>query len=537
MAKKPAENPATPNPKEALRLEAVDRLADCRQQKRLSQLDIEECYFFAAPRRIRSASSQSTETNRRKDESELQTSIGYEVADDFMTMLIESFMPQSARWAERRADPGMREGTKAQVETAARKEDEKIFGMIRMSNFYAELGKQGVPDAAIGVVALDIRNRNSHTAVQCLSVPIRELEINLGPDGKIDDRWQVRKTKYRRLRGILGNKLKLPAEIEKKIRNPEDAKKPCEVRWGYWRLWEKDDDEYWQHVVMIDDVLVHDEELKGPGSCGLVLGRFGSTPDFAWPDGPMIKALPELRQHDEMRAAFVENVDFTLRPPFAYDDDGVISFEDGIEPGMAYPRRPGGGRDTIQPLYESNPLDAALFEEQKLEKRIRRLHYVDFPEQIGKTPPTLGQWLDEMVKAQKRIGTQGYAFWDEFPFEVFQRFRYLGEKRGTITPVEVDGKKLNLTAYNPAQRAQDNQEVLTATRVMQIAGSAFPQVFQAAVDPLATIENIQKKLGDKLVVLHSKQDLQKAVSDLAQLGGVKGPNAPGGLVGSTQDAG
>ncbi|BEV44412.1 portal protein [Afipia carboxidovorans] len=530
-------DPAATSPKEALQSEALDRLADCRQQKRLSQIDIEECYFFAAPRRLRSASSQSTETNRRKDESELQTSIGYEVADDFMTMLIESFMPQSARWAERLAEPGTPAGIKTIVEEKAKAEDEKVFGMIRASNFYAELGKQGVPDAAIGVIALDIRNKNTHSAVQCLSVPIRELEINIGPDGRIDDRFQVRKTKFRHLRGILGKDISLPKEIEKKIATPEDAKKPCEVRWGYWKLWDRDDDQYWQHVVMIDDVVIHDELLKGAGSCGLVIGRFGSTPDFAWPDGPMIKALPELRQHDEQRAGFVENVDFTLRPPFTYDDDGVISFEDGIEPGMAYPRRPGGGRETIQPIYEHQPLDAALFEEQKTEKRIRRLHYVDFPEQLGKTPPTLGQWLDEMVKAQKRIGTPGYTFWSEFPFEVFQRFKYLGEKRGAVKPIEVDGKQLNLTAYNPAQRAQDNQEVLTATRVMQIAGSAFPQVFQAAVDPLETIGNIQRKLGDKLVVLHSKEDLQQAVKDLSQLGGVKGPNAPGGLVGSTQDAG
>ena len=66
-------------------------------------------------------------------------------------------------------------------------------------------------------------------------------------------------------------------------------------------------------------------------------------------------------------------------------------------------------------------------EERK--RRVRRLFYNDFPEQKGKTPPTLGQWLDEIVEAQKKIGTPGYAFWREFPYEAFQRFSYIGEKR------------------------------------------------------------------------------------------------------------
>lgn len=507
--------------------EALGRLQDCRDQKRLKRNDIENCYFYAAPERLRSSSSMSTETKQRDDAKEVQTSLGMEVADDFMTMLIESFMPQSGRWAERLADVAIPKAQRDSINQKARASDEEIFTLIRASNFYAELGKQGVPDAAIGVVALDIRQLKTTGPFRCLAVPIRELEMNLGPDGKIDDRWQIRKTKYRYVKGIVGNSIKLPDEVTKMISDkPNDH---VEVRWGYWRLWEKDTDECWQHIVMVGDVKVHDEELKGQGCVALAIGRFGSTPDFAWPSGPMIKSLPDLLTHDEMRAGFIENMAFTIRPPFTYPDDGVINFEDGIEEGMAYPRRPGDGRDVPKALYEHQPLDSAYFEETKLEKRVRRLHYVDFPEQQGKTPPTLGQWLDEMVKAQKRIGTPGYAFWNEFPFEVFQRFKYLAEKAGKIKPIEVGGRTMSLQAYNPAQRAQENQEVLTASRFLQIAGSAFPQFSQAAIDPLETLSNIQGKMGDKLVKIRSKEELAAGVDTAAKLAGVHGPAPSGGV--------
>lgn len=509
-----------------LEREACDRLADARIEKSKSRIDIEECYYFAAPRRVRSASSQTRATTRPQDGNELQTSLAMEVADDFMTMVIDSFMPRTGRWAERRADPYMSEEQKKIVANVAGPQDENIFEAIRGSNFYAELGKGGVPDGSIGVMAMDIKLTRPGRPAQCLAIPIRELEINLGPDGRIDDRFIIRASSYRKLPALLRD-ITLPEKIQKRVDKGE--KKSVEVRWGHWRLWDRDDDEYWQRVVMVDDQVVHHEILKGEGSCPLVIGRFGATPDFAWPDGPMIKSLPDLRQVDDIRAGFVENIDFALRAPFTYDDDGVLSFEDGIEPGMGYPRRPGSTRPPTDKIYEPNPLDSSHFEEMQLEKRIRRLHYVDFPEQLGKTPPTASQWLDEMVEAQKKIGTPGYSFWREFPYEVFQRFRFIAEQSGLAKPLEIDGKKVSLQAYNPAERAQENQDVLTATRVLQIGGSVFPQTMPVMVDDRATMDNIKAKLGDKIVVMRDPDQLAQTFDNMSKLAGVIGPRLPGGL--------
>lgn len=516
-------------PFDRLKDEAQERLADARAQKALVRNDIENAYYFTAPRRLRSASSQSNQTTKTGDEKELATSMGFEVADDFMTMLIESFMPQSARWAERLPDPSIEGAMRGKIAGEARAQDEKIFQMIRASNFHAELARQGVPDAAIGVIAMVIKDEAAWKPLQCLGVPIRELEINTGPDGRIDDRFIVRKTKYRHVRKLIGGAIALPKDVAAKIDDKKTRNDSVEVRWGWWRLWDRDDDEYWQHVVMVGDEVVLSEELKGEGSCALVVGRFGATPDFAWPDGPTIKALPEYLQLDELNVAVIESIDFSLRPPFAHDDDGVLNFEEGIEPGMAYPRRPAGGNKVFEPLFDPRSIEPGLFETQRVEQRIRRLHYVDFPEQRGKTPPTLGQWLDEMVQAQKKIGTPGYAFWREFPFDAFNRFRYLAEKRGVVRSIMVNGQPMNLSAYNPAQRAQENQEVLTATRYMQIGGAAFPQTFQVAVDDMLTMRNIKEKLGDKLVALRAPEEIAAAVQQVSQLAGVGGPKAPGGL--------
>jgi hypothetical protein len=522
---------ATGPEKNPLSEEAVGRLDDARAQKDLSMPDIEECYYFAAPRRVRSQSSRNNPEVSPHDADELQTSLGFEVAEDFMTMLIDSFLPQSGRWAERRVDPFLPEGTRVRLEQEARKQDEQIFDAVRGSNFHAELAKQGVPDAAIGAIAMTVSDPGHGRPFLCTAVPIRELEMNIGPDGRIDDRFIVKMAKYSQLEALLPDIASFPAEIARKIKDDEDDE--IEVIWGWWRDWKSRPDEAWQHVVLVGEDVVHEARINGEGSCQLVLGRFGATPDFAWPDGPLVKSLPDLRQIDETDAAFVENLDFTLRPPFTYPDDGVLNFEDGIEPGMGYPRRAGTApNDIIDKIWQPNPIDSAMFQHEAKQRRVRRLHYVDHPEQVGKTPPTASQWLDEMVEAQKKIGTPGYAFWREFPYEAFQRFRYLAEQRGAIKPITFNNMPVSLQAYNPAQRAQENQEVLQATRLIQIGASAFPQIWQVAVDPLDTLNKIKAKLGDKLVTIRDPEDMAKTVDTVAKLGGVGGPRLSGGISGA-----
>lgn len=509
-----------------LKEEANDRLTDCRAQKAMVETDIRECYFFAAPKRDRAVSSQNSSAAKPTDAAELQITTGYEVAEDFLGMLVDSFMPEALPWAERKADPFFEKDLKKKVEEEAEKQDAKVFQLLKASNFYPELGKTGMPDAAIGVWAMHVHDPAPWRPVHCQGIPIRELEMNLGPHGGIDDRAVVRKTKYRHLAALLGG-IPLPEEIQRKTED-KNGNGDCEIVWMYWRDWSINENEVWVHRVLVDGELVHDAPLAGRGSCPLIVSRFGSSPDFAWPDGPLIKSLPDLRKMDEMAAAFVENIDFTLRPPFGYPDDGVMNLSGGIEPGNGYPMRPGT-REPFPKIWEPNPLEAALFDARDTERRIKRLHYVDFPEQPGKTPPTAQQWLDEMVKSQKRIGTPGQSFWREGPYETFQRFRYLAERRGIIVPIEVQGAPVTLHAYNPAQRAQENQDVLTAARFIQLGSAAFPQYWQVAVDPTKTLQNIKTKLGDELVALREPAEIQAAVAQLGALGGASGTQLPGGI--------
>jgi hypothetical protein len=101
----------------------------------------------------------------------------------------------------------------------------------------------------IAGAGLWVKRRLAHMPIECLAVPMREMEINLGPDGEIDDRFVVRHTYNKYVRTLLGDEIynKIKPDTRKAMEDkPTDR---TQIAWGFWRKWEDISDEVWQHVV------------------------------------------------------------------------------------------------------------------------------------------------------------------------------------------------------------------------------------------------------------------------------------------------
>ena len=507
--------------------EAEARLADCRKQKQIVNDDVREAYFFTRPRLSRRLSSdnQPDLQSREGDEDELVTGVGSEVSEDFATEVIAAFFPAKINWATSKAAGGVPEPVWEQIKDRALENDTEIFKEIRSSNFDAELATALVPEAGIGTLALWIDETAGHRPIGVQHVPLRELEINIGPDGNVDDRFVVRHVRAAKLESVVPPDV-ITGAFRDLIR--EDPKAWVRVSWGHWRVWSERTDIVWQRVLMLDETVVAHGRTRGEGSCPLIVFRFSPDSQHAFGNGPTIDSLPMLRVIDSLTEAQANRASTAMNPPFAFPDDGILNFEGGIEDGKGYPRRPGGRGDEITPLYFTGDLDFGLFTIADLERSVRRKHFADYPDQQGKTPPTATQWIDEMVKAQRRIGTPGLRFFFEGPAQIFARFRYLSLLRGSIQPLAIQDVNIATEPSNPATKAQEQQEVQIAVRFLELINTFFPQLAPAVVDPLKTAKAIKDKLGDKLVDLRSEDEVKKMVEQLIQaapeLAGDAGPD-------------
>lgn len=509
-----------------LEKDANDRLAACRTWKDLWVLDFKECYFFTAPNRQRQISSQTAPAVQRLlDAPELYTDQGFLICGDFVTEIVNTFMPEAQHWVERGKGMDLQPEVWDKIKDQVAEDDVKIFEAIKASNLYSEIPKAFYPDLALGTCAIWIDRPHAFKPIACLAVPLRELEVNLGPDGEIDDRWVVRYVRNSLVRGVLGEELwkQLPRDAVDECGNQPTNR--SELRWGFWRKWEEVGDELWQHVIMFKDKVIHDGECRGEGSCPLIVPRFNPSSDWPWGLGPMLMGLPTFRQIDELERQRMEHGELSLTPPISYPDDSFTNVEQGIEPGMAYPIRPGTAGD-IQPLYKVTPPEEGSYQYDEKLKNLRKLFYVDQPEQRGDTPPTLGQWLDEMARAQRRIGTPGYSFWREGPCKIFLRYKYLLERAQTIRPLQVDGRAVAAVPYNPAQRAAEQQDIATAMQFAQMAAQMFPEEWKMAVDGRVTMEALAEKMRVMdLIKFRDKAQVAAVVQQMASLIGGQAPGA------------
>lgn len=526
---------AEPTPDGKLEEEARARLAACRAWKTQWEMDFRECYFFSSPHRQRSLSSSSSSDTivRIQDAGDLNTDEAFILCGDFVTEVVNGFMSPDKPWCKRGPGMDLPGGEKgavwSQVKDQIKNDDEVIFNAMKASNLYSEVPKAFYPDLSIGTVGLWIERPHASAPITASAIPIRELEINLGPYGDIDDRFAVRHTRNLNVRELVGEEIwaKIAPDVIKKIE--EAPKQRTVVAWGFWRLWAEKGDETWQHVVMIGEGghhLVHDTVIKGEGCCPLWVGRFNPTPDSPFGLGPLLQGLPSLRQIDEAELMLGENMELSLRPPVTFPSFSFSSVEQGFESGMAYPIEPGH-EAAIKNIYTAPAAQVGNYAYEDKLKKLRKLFYVDLPEQSGDTPPTRAQWLDEAARAQRRIGTPGMPFWRDLS-QIFIRYKYLLEKSQAIKPVQVDGRAVSTQPLNPTQAAAKLQQLAEAANTAQTLGGMFPEEFKMNIDGRKSMKEWIEEAGvGNLLVMRTLDEVAKATDQMAKLAGARHVGDPG----------
>jgi hypothetical protein len=497
--------------------DACQRLADARTQKSVVLPDLQEAYFFTRPRLSRQMSSSSKPSAiLTRDVDELATGLGSEVSEDFATEVIAAFFPLGQRWVVSSAEASRVDGADDDdidgLQDDIENYDKTVFAAINGSNFTSEISGALDPDAAIGTIGLWTAAPGAGRPYKVEHVPLQELEINVDPDGNVGDRFRVRFVKYRNLRSLIGREVELPNTIERKIKDRPNGM--AEVCWCFWRDWTVPEDDVYVHVLLVDKKQVYFSHLVGEGCLPLLVFRFSPDKLHAWGNGPAIKSLQEFRVLDTITATTQDACEVALNPPIWYPDDGVVNFDSGLEPGRAYAKRPGGNSGDFGSLAFMGSPDIGFYTATDLERRVKRKFFADYPEQKGDTPPTATQWTDEMVRAQRRIGTPGAKFWREGPYEIYRRFEYLLDKDSKIEKVKFNGKALTLTPNNPATQAQDNQKLQVASQLLGLFKSFFPQTSQASIDEMKTMDNIKKLVKDQVIVLRSEAEAKTLVQQV-----------------------
>jgi hypothetical protein len=242
----------------------------------------------------------------------------------------------------------------------------------------------------------------------------------------------------------------------------------------------------------------------------------------------MYQGLPTFRQIDELEQMRIEHATLSFKPPITYPDDSFAAVETGVEEGMAYPIRPGT-EGAVKAIYTPPSPQVANYQYEEKLKDLRKLFFVDHPEQTGDTPPTATQWMDELARAQRRLGTPGMSFWREGPAAYFLRFQHLLEVAQVIMPLKVDGRVVSTLPRNPAQAAADQQEIVKTMQLATYLAQTFPEEFKMYIDGAKTMQELLNKARVTLIKMRDPAQVQQVVEQMSKI--LQPRPSPGGGAG------
>jgi hypothetical protein len=492
--------------------EARRRLGDARREKSQFNSDFTEAFQFCMPQRVR-PNTTATVGSRSNNAAENFTSLGPMLTADFASDISDTFAPEHTPWAGEEITSAVPEQFADDAKDAVKKDAEAVFQAIGASNFY-EAFKQGAKDLSVSAFGLIIEDPGRGEPFRCQVVPLTELLILRAPTGGIGVRFWEQAV-------LVDDVLELFPDVPlpKKVLAKKD-KKSATVRktQGCWRDYASPGVLAWHCLTLLDDEPIEYSHYDGTGSAPILVCRWNADSPFAWGNGPGIVALPDFRALDEVNYLILKGMARAVDPPVAYKDDGDINLEGGLANGVLIPCLDEPSFKVIESENPNSMSDAVKLATD-LEHTIRQHYYLDEPQQDGLTPPTLGQWMDESMRRQRRLATPAASIWTEFLSEVFMRFRYLLVKRGDVSPqIKVGGKAVALRAVNPLERAAKMEEAAASLRALQSIGALFgPPILPMVCDVGATIHALVEQSNATGVKLKPVQAINAALAQASQM--------------------
>lgn len=487
----------------------VAKIQEARSDRSRAMAWVNEVLRYSQPLEPKVASGDTLGPDVSDQEDLFDTTL-QDTVDDFGSDMGHLFTPRHEVWVKAEPAGDLTEGEKRAIEPQVKLEIDQLFAEIERSDFYAAAG-ECYRDLAIGVMAIDISDPGEPSPFRCQHIGLSQLLLSRGPLGTFDGRFRewVRMTRAD-LPVIWREIFNPPPEIERK--------KGVTVIDGYIRDWTDPYLECWHYVIVVNGKVEHKQKFDGAGSCGIIVAPWRKDVRTAWKPGPAHKALPNARKLDELEYLYLKALNRDVDPVVSYEDDGTLNVEGGIDAGTWLPR--ARGSEAPQAIGSEARLDAAVFEREKIVRNIKRALYQDRPEQPGQTPPTATQWLDEKAWNTRRMELPRDMLTNEWVLPIINRFTWLRAQRGQSFGVTVDKRLVALRPVSPLSKARDLEDVQTTNQLVGMVNIlSQAEAAGSPIDARATVENIQRTLGEKHVVLKSAEQI--AQETMMRLGGAE----------------
>ena len=471
----------------------------------------EECYEYTLPQR-ESFYLESPAKNRADKIFDETAVVGVQ---EFASRLQSGMIPAFAKWFSLKSGTDVDNEELMAVDEQLEKVTDYVFDVINNSNFNQE-SHEAFLDLAIGTGCLLVSEGDESQPIKFNAVPLPQMLLLSGPDGKIDWTFRVRNIPIHQL-SILYPKATYDEDTKSLMER--DPNKKCEVIEATYKRYGTEE-ETWHFCVLLKKMkkVIYEEEYVGQGSNPWIVFRWSKASGEVYGRGPVFNGMSAIKTCNLVIEMILENAQMAISGVWQISDDGTINPDTiNLVPGSVIPVAPNS--DGLQPLKMGGNFNVADLVLQDMRHNIKKALYNEMlGRPMAKTPMSAREVAERQADLQRQIGAAYGRLQAEFIQPLIKRVVFLLKKQGRIQLPIIDGREIRVKPESPLSKAQQQQDVLNVDSFLELVMMRFgPQMLNMVVKSEVAAEYLAKKLGVPLEILREPEEREAIANQIAQM--------------------
>lgn len=502
----------------------LKRFERAKKRKWLWEDLYEDCQQYAAPHREIFDEDVDFKGEHKDGKGLVFDSTAIDAVQKFTSNLQSSLVPPARSWID--LLPGTQLQDQAQAKEALNKITDIMFSHLKNSNFDTQIA-ECFQDLAIGTGALLALEGTQTAPFNFISVPLSQLFLEEGPEGRIETAFRCWKVAARNIEGTWPD-----AKISKELREIIEEQPDKELEIVEMTTPKKgitittpqgqqtiDGYEYSVTMKNMKATIVEREQRSSPW----IIFRWSTLPGEIYGRGPVTFALPDIKTLNKTKELLLKSASIAIFGMWTAVDDGTINLENiKFGSGSVIPVANNEGSingPTLKALDPPGDVNLSQIIIQDLKASINNQLFADPLGPIDLPVKSATEMSLRQQELAKRIGSAFGRLQFELIQPLINRLLDILDSLGLVDigDLRVDGGAIAIQHQSPLARAQGEEEAMALIRLMETIVTMYgPEALNAAC-PLDKVLPILTTLsGAPEKAVSTSQEIQQMQQAAAQ---------------------
>ena len=485
--------------------EVLDRSNKAFARKEQWRTIYEDCYRYALPQRnLYDGYYEGTVPGQNKMNMVFD-STAIHSTQRFANRIQSGLFPPYKKWC--RLEPGndIPADRKAEVQQALDLYLDKMFTLLRQSNFDLAMG-EFLLDLCVGTAVMLIQPGDDINPIQFTPVPQYLIALEEGPNGTVDNVYRKYKVRAEALPRQYPD-IQLNDQLQRLIENkPQEMVELIEAV-----ILDPERKDYCYHII---HEKTKDELVFRRMDTPWIVARYMKIPGEVFGRGPLVSALPDVKTLNKTLELLLKNASIACAGVYTAADDGVINPSNiRITPGSIIPVARNGGPQgaSLAPLPRSGDFNVSQIVINDLRVNIKKTLLDDTLPPDNMSARSATEIVERMKELAQNLGAAFGRLITETMVPIITRVLFIMDEKGLIQlPLKVNGLEVKVVPVSPLAKAQNLEEINEVMQFFQIANSLGPGGV-AELKPDAIASFIGDKLGVPTTLRNSPEEKQAIV--------------------------